>query len=78
MSKSHNQFKEKKMNGCNNCTGIRKQAKSGDYDFLCEQIDRCEGCVFSKEVSSMQHDTYAQVRINYVIAYWQRQRSSSL
>jgi DNA-directed RNA polymerase subunit M/transcription elongation factor TFIIS len=58
------------MRACNECSSICQKAHEGELSFLFNQLEICESCVYKKEVSKEQQNTYESVRLNYVKAYW--------
>ena len=65
------------MQSCQ-CSVVSRKAREGNYDFLAKQIGICEQCVYyGLDTSNEQEQTYTEVRLNYVKAYWNRVQSNS-
>ena len=51
------------------CKSVRRESKKLNYNYLKEQVDKCEDCCYRKKKETWKHETYKHVRINYVESY---------
>ena len=52
------------------CKKVFKNLDKYDYSSIKNQLDKCENCVFGKNVEPVRSKTYEKIRLLYTRDYW--------